>query len=426
MEYLIVVPVEFYKSNEDDAFCESAFVEHLKMLQDSLSDLNPIIHIVCPKMSESNYQLRSGYLTKLNRVSDRIKVTTMFDSGIGRIKYNLSHLRKVYRALKSLVKYSEIVHSGPSNNIFQLFEFIAIWLAVREGKLSIFVMDIDSRQSAFMDYQTGVISRKSYLLRKFIYDPLLIAQIKYACKHCSLVLLKGKSLVDDYGFGRPNVKNILDVAHSALDVISQKDLEDINSKRDLTKLKLVYFGRLTSYKGIMEMMQAVDNAITQHNANVVLTIIGAGEQKQELEDVARNLVAAESIRFVEPIPYGPQLFSEIRQHDALLAAPQRQDTPRSVFDAMANGLAIVAYDTYYYKDLEDTGAVITVPWRDIEKLTVAITELAANMSSLKKMSDDARDFATVNTQEYWLELRSQWLRGAIKSSHHDVKFRSKE
>ena len=64
------------------------------------------------------------------------------------------------------------------------------------------------------------------------------------------------------------------------------------------------------------------------------------------------------------MPFGQEFFRHLYRYQLLLAAPLREDTPRSALDAMAAGIPYLAYDTYYYNQLLESGAGVVVPWRD--------------------------------------------------------------
>lgn len=77
---------------------------------------------------------------------------------------------------------------------------------------------------------------------------------------------------------------------------------------------------------------------------------------------------------------------------------------------MAAGIPILAFNTYYYKDLEETGAVITVPWPSVEQMGEKIAELNDKRNVLVEMMPKAVTFVHGNTQEIWLNRRLQWTK----------------
>ena len=93
-------------------------------------------------------------------------------------------------------------------------------------------------------------------------DPLRILQVQIAVRCCSLCLLKSAKLVEDFGRGRPNVRNFYNTSHSAEHVISDDQLEKqiVRLQERDTPLRLVFFGRFVKYKGLDRTIRAVASA----------------------------------------------------------------------------------------------------------------------------------------------------------------------
>ena len=410
LQYLIVVPVEFYKSGGDNWLCEGAFVQHLKDMKKFVLGENTHLHIVGTSMPEHRYQSIKGSLMPISVNSDGIQVTLAHPSNTGRIAYNLNWLVPNYRTLRRIIAgQPTIVHSGPSTNVFRLFEFLSVILAKRFKCPSVFVVDIDESSSARMDYLSGNLSWKSFCLRKYFYDPAFSAQIKYAVRNCNLVMLKSRNLVEKYGGNRKNVKNFLDVAIDKSHVISQQQVDRKLRNMQDGRIRLVYFGRLTRYKGILDMVQVVYKANQERTISVDLTIIGDGEQEAEIREKVFSLSAEKFIHLKKSLKYGDPLFSDLDRYDFLIATPQTQDTPRNVFDAMGRGIGTIAYDTYYYKDLVNTGAVVVSPWRNIDSMVDSIDRLANDIALRQNVVRQSVRFALQNTQDIWLQKRKSWL-----------------
>jgi glycosyltransferase involved in cell wall biosynthesis len=76
---------------------------------------------------------------------------------------------------------------------------------------------------------------------------------------------------------------------------------------------------------------------------------------------------------------------------------------------MASGQAVLAYDTYYYKELAAAGAPVhVVPWRDEQALATRLLQLCDDRERLARDMRAAVDFARANTQEVWIDRRVQW------------------
>ena len=417
MKYLMVLPVEGYPLPQGGVAIESAFADHLRML---LADFKPYgvrcLHLLLPSMPSAHYAVNQYHLGVIGP-DESIHVTFLPPSDTSRVQF-LRQWPVTYRLIEHAVNDADVLHSGVSENIWKPVEFVACWLAKRLAKPTVFFVDIDQRQSSAMSYINGQLSAKSYWLCRWVYDPLYVAQIKWAAKHCALSCLKGQSLVDDFGGGRPQVKNFYDTAHSAEHIMAPAGLENkLNQLRDTETLNAVYFGRLVAYKGIDHMIRAVVKANQHGNRQraVCLTIIGEGEQRQALQSLIDELAAREWVRLVGAVPYGSELFELLDAQHVLLAAPLSQDTPRSVFDAMCRAVPVLAYDTEYYSSLVAEGGAQVVRWNDWQALSRRLVELARDPAQLRPFMEQAFGFATHNTQPSWLQKRLQWMEGFVFS-----------
>jgi hypothetical protein len=121
-----------------------------------------------------------------------------------------------------------------------------------------------------------------------------------------------------------------------------------------------------------------------------------------------------AVRFQDAVPFGPRLFTELRPLHLLLAAPLTEDTPRSALDAMASGIAVLAYATEYYCDLAASGAVDLVPWLAVDRMADRIAHFAEDKRRLVPPVEAGLAFARENTQEAWLTRRVQWTRALFE------------
>ncbi len=415
--YLLVLAVPAYRLNANEFAVESAFAEHLRLLKRELGELAPRIVLVSPLMDETAFRRQKSILTSILEQEEGIHHRPTVLAGKGRKDMLLSFLPVVKR-LWAEVLGAHVVHGGPST-IYQPFEYLSLLLAVLAGRNTIFVADIDHRETSRMNLQNGTWSKRQFWVNHLFHDRIRHAQIASASKMFSLVLLKGAAMARDYGRGASNVKNHLDSAYSSEHLLDEVQLEARLSRLDdpSAPLELCYFGRLVEYKGIDHMLQAVSRAIKRSERPLRFHIIGDGPDDARLRDLVISLNLNEVVSFHGPVPFGPTLFETLQLFDILLAAPLAQDTPRSALDAMACGQAVLAYDTYYYRDLEGSGAgVLTSPWGEIEMLASSIANLASNPESLRDLAERSRRFALENTQEIWLARRVEWTRDVIQAT----------
>lgn len=418
MQYVMILPLQFYRLNEHEIACESAFAGHLRDLVARIEQWDSSLLIISPTMSLDDYTKAKSSLSVINSNVDKIFHCGTHASNLSKPKYFLKFFTSILPKFIKHIKKASIIHAGPSNDIFRPYEFIGILLALLFGKKTIFVTDIDHRKSADMDFQVGTISKRQYYTQKYLYLKWWSMQLWVACKFCSLCLLKGKEMVEDFGKGRSSVINFLDTAHSEENILSEEKistkltyLEEKNNQ-----INLVYFGRLVEYKGIQDMIDItsiIHDLIKNSDKfqSVKLEIIGAGPQLEMLKNHSLKNNVNDLISFSKPVKYGSELFDKLCNFDFLLATPWHQDTPRSAFDAMCAGLTIAAYDTYYYRDLAETAkCVITSKWTDKHALAKKIIECKSDTKLMKEMSQNALTFAKNNTQDIWLDKRLNYTK----------------
>lgn len=415
MEYLMVVPVPMYRNAAGEVACESAFVEHLRLSRQLFEPRFKSIRMAAPTMSTADYEANKHHLGHFNEAQEGIYFTALHPSDISRVKFALFKWLSTFRKINQAVKGAALVHAGLSFDILMPFEFFSLVSGWWHKRKTVFVIDIDNRKSADMRFATGQMSKKSFLISKWFYNPLRNAQIRWAVNHCSLLMLKSQSLVDDFGKGAPHVKNFYDVAFSPEYMIPEARLA---SKCEALQqpeqpIECTYFGRLVPYKGIDYCIRAVHHA-KQKGTPVRLHILGAGEQEAELKALTKQLGAEDYVIFYGAVPFGPQFFDQLYDYHVLMAAPISQDTPRSAFDAMAAGISLLAFDTDYYKDLINTGAVDVVPWRSFEAMGDKITAYHRNRLQLAEKQKASVRFAANNSQEAWMERRIGWINGLFK------------
>lgn len=408
----MVLPVAAHRVDEGSFEIESAFAEHLRLLRSRLGEAARELVIAGPAMAEQE-RAQAGSLALINEQEEGIYFRPMFGNGADTPTYWRS-LPSTLRRLKAEVARADVVHGGLSP-LLRPFEIVGLTMGRWLGKKTISVTDIDHRHSAKMNYQTGRWSRRQYLTTRLVHDVWMHAQQQFAARAFDLVLLKGKRLVEDYGAARDNVKFILDAAHGHEHIIApDRLLRKQEQCKSSGPLRLCYFGRLVEYKGLRDMLNAIAAAKRQ-GALLHFDVFGAGPQEPELYALVDDLGLKAEVTFHGAVSFGPQLFEHLYDSHVLLAAPLREDTPRSALDGCAAGLVLLAYDTYYYKELDQLGAPVQlVPWRNVDAMAQRLVALSRDREWVIRGSERARSFADQNTQEWWLEQRVSWTQALFE------------
>lgn len=407
----MVVPVPFFRVSPTRIATESAFVEHLRILRSQLPDQLRRLVVAAPSMSAEDYDANASHLGHIDEDEDEIHLVSTYTADRGRAHYLLHELVPSMTALTRAVRGAAFVHAATSHDIARPLEIASLVMGTALGRRTIGVEDIDLRREPELMYRSGQWSLKSYLVSRYVYEPIREAQRRYMARTCSLVLLKGERFAAEYGRGRKSVRSFLDAAHSTEHIIPDDQLATKLATLDEGPLELVYFGRLTAYKGVDRMIRAVYRARQSGAENIRLTIIGTGEERNALEGLAAALGVQSHVTFEGAVPFGPELFETLYKMHLLLACPLSEDTPRNALDAMASGVPLVAYDLSYYEELADSGAVDLVPWEAVEAMADRIVAYSRDRASLAGPIRRAVTFARANTQPIWMERRMRWTFG---------------
>jgi glycosyltransferase involved in cell wall biosynthesis len=126
---------------------------------------------------------------------------------------------------------------------------------------------------------------------------------------------------------------------------------------------LVTVGRLVARKGIDQLIRL----LREMDANVLLSIIGEGPLREELESLATSLGVAQRVRF-EGFVTEARKQELLRAADLYVSTSQHEGFGLVFLEAMAAGLPVVCYDFGGQTDfLEDGATGALVPLNDLTR-----------------------------------------------------------
>jgi glycosyltransferase involved in cell wall biosynthesis len=159
-------------------------------------------------------------------------------------------------------------------------------------------------------------------------------------------------------------------------------------------LRIGFVGRLEPYKGAELALRAF--AAVAPAADVSLTVIGAGSEREALDRQARELGVAGKVHFRGALPQAATLAEMASLHVLLvpsLTTPRwTEQFGRVAAEAMAAGVAVVASDSGALREVvADAG--LLVPEGDVDALAQALRSLVSSRDRLDALASAGRERA---------------------------------
>ena len=174
--------------------------------------------------------------------------------------------------------------------------------------------------------------------------------------------------------------------------------------------RIVYVGRLDEEKHIDELIQAVKRM--DASLDVQLDIIGGGEVKQKLRDLARSLGVSDRVHFL-----GKSSDEELRAtltRGTVFAMPSRAELQCiAAMEAMATALPVVAANAMALPHLvhEGENGHLYTPG-DVDALAAALTDvITADPARLEKMKKASLEIVAHHSMAHTLDVFEALYRG---------------
>ncbi len=112
---------------------------------------------------------------------------------------------------------------------------------------------------------------------------------------------------------------------------------------DSSELRVLWAGRLTEQKGVSDLIQIVKSVNAQHKDHlpkIVWTIVGDGELRQQVEQLADSSTNVNYLGHIDQ----KYMASIYKQHHFFLSTSKWEGYPYTLTESQAFGLQIIAYD----------------------------------------------------------------------------------
>lgn len=180
-------------------------------------------------------------------------------------------------------------------------------------------------------------------------------------------------------------------------------------------IKLLYTGRIDLAKGLIELVKATANLVKQ-KIDISLHIAGIEEKNERpiemlLKNVTKELQIEERVTFHGPKPIGEELNKIYRMADIYIIPSYHEGFPRTIWEAMANGLPVIATKVgsipYYLRDGED--ALLIEP-KKVVQIQEAVIMLINDYKLRRRLISNGALLAKENTVETSVQLLISHLR----------------
>jgi len=158
--------------------------------------------------------------------------------------------------------------------------------------------------------------------------------------------------------------------------------------------RIIYVGSLSPRKGVRHLFNVVGK-LRSNGVPVILSVVGEGEEKENLTTLAERLDIAEHIEWHGYVPFGGGVFDKYRESDLfVLPSLAGEGMPKVVVEAMSQGLPVVATDTGSTGQIiRDSGAGLLVPPGDEEGLLDSLMKLIQNSELRRNLIRNGAAFA---------------------------------
>ncbi len=191
-----------------------------------------------------------------------------------------------------------------------------------------------------------------------------------------------------------NPRQKINVIYNGIDT---KEFFPINKKKKHDKTILISTGRLIERKGYKYLIEAISN-----NENVELQLIGDGNQKEQLEKLAKNLNS--SVIFLGKKEH-KEIPTYLQKADIFILPSLNEGMSNSILEAMASGLPIITTDTGGSSELLKGNGYI-IEKSSFESIAKTLNNYIYNPSLINKHSTQSRKIAE---RMSWKEVAEDYM-----------------
>ncbi|WP_270641868.1 glycosyltransferase family 4 protein [Paraclostridium sordellii] len=371
----IYYSMTFYKQG-DNYYCNGAFGRYLDELSKYIEKIN-----VCVPVSKQTSLKNLDY--KITSQNIYIQEMPDYRNVIGSIKKSIPSIV----ALKSFSKHwKETVYiRWPSPYSYIVF------LICRFKKIKTVVHIVGDSKSV-------VENGNKY---KGLFKYLAIMYAKFQDTLLRKIMKKSINISNGVGMRRIYSDINVPVNEIRTSTIMKQDIKEKKiTLKEKNSVNLLYVGYLRQEKGLNYLLEALKLLERNTEKDIVLNIVGDGEEYESLNQLVKELGIEEKVNFKGYVPLGEALFQIYRENDIFVLPSLSEGTPRVLIEAMANGLAVIATDVggIPYSITNNYNGIL-INKGNSNEIANSIEKVFTNLDFTYNIVANGYEFAQLNTLE---------------------------
>lgn len=184
--------------------------------------------------------------------------------------------------------------------------------------------------------------------------------------------------------------------------ISLNDVIENAASRDSQEFNLIFVGRLSPEKGILDLLKAI---LKINDCRIHLRIVGEGRDRESIISFVEKNNMKKNVELRGVKKWGEELFSEMKWAHCLVLPSYNEGLGMVCVEAMACGIPVIASNVGGIPELikSNYNGLLVSPG-NIEELRKAILCLVENESLRLDLATNAIEVAKQNTRESQLAL----------------------
>ena len=194
--------------------------------------------------------------------------------------------------------------------------------------------------------------------------------------------------------------------NAKIDIINNGvNIKEFSPKKDRKKtgFTVLTVSRLIERKGIDYFIEAIPAIIKKHR-DITVRIIGEGNRKKDLMNLAQKLKVFEFINFLGYVPHN-EISNYYSSSDIFVLPSKNEGMSNTILEAMASGLPIITTDTGGTQELIDGNGII-IPREDTDAISNAVLKLINDRKMIEDMGNRSREITECMS---WKHVAKKYL-----------------